>query len=195
MFDLLKDLFMLKKITMAALLTASGIMTSTAFAQAYVGVSGGLSRWDVDCSGASSCDKSDTGFKIFGGYNLNPSFAIEGAYVDLGKATASGFGVSADAQGSGFEIAGVIKAPFTREFTGFAKLGVASMKGEVSGSGFGISTSDSKTSTQFVGGLGISYALSKEMALRGEWENRRFDLPGDDKATVNTYTVGLQLNF
>jgi OmpA-OmpF porin, OOP family len=186
---------MYKKTAIAALLAASGLVSTAAFAQGYVGVSGGLSRWDVDCSGASSCDKSDTAFKIFGGYNLNPTFAIEGAYVDLGKATASGGGISADAKGTGFEIAGVIKAPFTREFTGFAKLGVARMEGKVSGSGFGFSASDTETSTQFVGGLGLSYALSKEMALRGEWENRRFDLPGNDKATVNTFTVGLQLNF
>ena len=34
-----------------------------------------------------SSDDSDTGYKIFGGWKVNPNFSVELSYVDLGEAT------------------------------------------------------------------------------------------------------------
>ena len=34
---------------------------------------------------SSSVDNSSTGGKLFGGYQLNPNFAVEGGYFDLGR--------------------------------------------------------------------------------------------------------------
>ena len=54
------------------LLAAPGI----ASAQAYVGAAIGEAKLD---------ERHDTAVKVFGGYQFQPSFAIEGGYHDLGK--------------------------------------------------------------------------------------------------------------
>ncbi len=192
---------MFKKATIAAFVAASafGFASSASAQEAYVGVSGGISNWSVDCSGTTACDKSDSSFKLFGGYNINPNFAVEGAYVSLGKWTATGpdpdFGnLSVENKGSGFELTGVFKAPFSNEFTGFAKLGASFMKGETSVSTGGQTASQSENNTNLVAGLGLTYAFSKEVSIRGEWETRKVKSPVDS-GNVNNFTVGAQFNF
>ena len=45
----------------------------------------GLTQQDPNCGGWSSCDKSDTGLKIYGGYKLTKEWALELAYTDFGS--------------------------------------------------------------------------------------------------------------
>lgn len=192
---------MFKKATLAALVAACGFgFASSAYAQqAYVGASGGVSNWSVDCAGTTSCDKSGSSFKLFGGYDINPNFAVEGAYASLGKATATGViagvgNVAVESKASGFELAGVFKAPFSKEFTGFAKLGVSFMKGEASAVAGAQAGSSSENSTNLLAGLGVSYAVTKDVAIRGEWETRKVKVAGDS-GNVSNFTAGVQFNF
>ncbi|HEX3141211.1 MAG TPA: hypothetical protein VHQ87_14215, partial [Rhizobacter sp.] len=56
-----------------ALLAITALLaSSTAMAQLYVGAAGGLTNQDVSCANFSSCDKSDTGFKLYAGYKFTP---------------------------------------------------------------------------------------------------------------------------
>src|SRR3954471_8968815 len=55
-----------------------------------VGGSIGQSKNNLSCPAGSSCDDSDTAFRVFGGYNFNKNFGAELGYADLGKFTASG---------------------------------------------------------------------------------------------------------
>src|ERR1700675_4627989 len=53
---------------------------------AYAGLSIGQSEAkNVDCASGFSCDKKDTAWKIFGGYQFMRYLAAEAAYTDLGK--------------------------------------------------------------------------------------------------------------
>src|SRR5205085_1339549 len=89
-------------------LATSGLLALTAIASNpavadddsgwYVGVNIGQSSAEIDEERISdsllgaglsvssfSKDDSDTGYKLFGGYQFNENFALEGGYFDLGK--------------------------------------------------------------------------------------------------------------
>ena len=55
-------------------------------AQVYVGGNAGWSRLSVDCTDIASCDKTGTGYKAYVGYRWGSGFAVEGLYIDWGKA-------------------------------------------------------------------------------------------------------------
>jgi OmpA-OmpF porin, OOP family len=195
---------MFKKAILAVAVATCGFgVTTSAFAQqAYAGVSGGVSNWSVDCEGAAKCDKSNPSFKVFGGYNINQSIAIEAAYATLGKTTISGAttgGVlDAEFKAQAFDVAGVFKLPINTEFSAFAKLGVSFVNSEVDAAlvsgNITQRGSVSDRSTQLLAGLGLTYNISKDIALRGEWEARKFQLE-DEKSSINSFTVGVQFNF
>ncbi len=192
---------MLKKNLLVSLIMVAGLAVgASASAQVYVGGSVGQSKWNVDCNEAGvTCDKTNNSYKLFGGYNIDKNFAIEGGYFSLGKVTANAkvgtVNASAEAKGTGFEIAGVLKHDFENGFGAFAKAGVARVKVDASASvPATFSLSKDTTSTQPVVGLGFTYAVSKEIALRGEFESRRVKI-GDDKNTVNNFSVGVQYSF
>ncbi|MBR7776938.1 outer membrane beta-barrel protein [Undibacterium rugosum] len=195
---------MLKNKLISAGLVAAGLLLSAAAsAQVYVGGTVGKAKWNNDCSGTSTCSTNANTYKLLGGYNINNTFAVEGSYYSLGTIDASYRDATTSATGSlkakAFELAGIAKYDFTNELTGFAKLGVASVKTEGSASanvaGLGsFAGSGSTTSTQPVFGLGLTYKLTKELALRGEFETRKVKF-GDDKSAVNNLSVGLQYAF
>src|SRR4051812_44677191 len=66
---------LMKKILLTALIAMAGSVGAHAEG-IYVGVAAGGTNLDLDCAGAPSCDKSDTGFKLFGGYKLTENIAV-----------------------------------------------------------------------------------------------------------------------
>jgi OmpA-OmpF porin, OOP family len=184
---------MKKQLIAMAVAAASLFGAQAAMAQGYVGVSGGASFYDVDCAGTTSCDKNDTSLKLFGGYNINPNFAIEGGYTSLGKAKASIGPLRAELKATGFEVAGVGKFPAAQNLELFVKLGVSVMTGEAVITG-PVGGSAEEDSAELLAGIGLSYALNKQVALRAEYETRNVKFPGD-KATVGNFTVGVTFKF
>lgn len=191
---------MLKKNWLVSVLAVAGLMIgASASAQVYVGATAGQTKWNDDCKGTTKCDTTSTGYKLFGGYNIDKNFAVEASYFSLGKINANGtvgqVNTSAEVKGTGFEIAGVAKHDFTEQFGGFAKLGLARVKADANSvvPGWAHFSQDT-TSTQPVLGLGLTYKVSKDIALRGEFESRRVKL-GGDKDTVNNFSVGVQYSF
>src|SRR5262245_5537797 len=94
----------INKVAAIALVVGSLGASGSALAQStgwYVGGGIGKSSADIDTAGinasiiraggagvtgvATGTDDNDTGFKLFAGYQLNPNFAVEVGYADLGK--------------------------------------------------------------------------------------------------------------
>ena len=50
----------------------------------YVGGSIGQSEGSSYCSGSSTCEDSDTAWKIFGGMQVMDKLSVEGSYLNLG---------------------------------------------------------------------------------------------------------------
>ncbi|MBL8483330.1 MAG: outer membrane beta-barrel protein [Rhodocyclaceae bacterium] len=203
-------------------LAAAGIAAlSVAAAQAgdfYVLGAAGRSTLDLDKSridaelvnaGAanlsSSGDKHDTGYKLQLGYQFSPYLAVEGGYIDLGRAdyTArfTGGNLDAHVKAQGWNIEAVGIWPINDQFNLFAKLGaiVARVKvdGNVSGGGITLQAADKVTRTRPTWGIGAGYAFNKNLALRLEYE--WFDKLGDTERTTQfdarLISLGLAYKF
>jgi OOP family OmpA-OmpF porin len=127
-----------------------------------------------DLGDVDGVDDSDTGFKVFGGYNFNQNFAVELSYFDLGEAGASvsdGIDTASFSIGiSGFGASAVGTLPVSDMFSVFAKLGFASydVDGDASVSGFG-SASFSESESDMTYGVGGALGFG-QFGLRLEYE-------------------------
>src|SRR5436189_5033684 len=125
-----------KKVLLAAMLGAT-VMAAPAvsIAQArgetgwYLGGNIGQSKLKDGCSGLGgsgiSCDDKGTAFKILGGYNINRNFAAELGYTDLGKAKASGLGLTDKLKATAGELSAVGWNPVANQFSVFGGLGLS----------------------------------------------------------------------
>lgn len=189
----------MKKLVAVALLSLSSV--AMADSGAYAGIGFGRASVDVDTTGLSntSVDDTDTGFKIYGGYQFTNNFGLEAGYADLGKATINGEEIGVPFNGSIENSAIFLDAvgtlPLTNEFSVFGRAGVAFTKTEASVNvpGFG-SASDKENEANLKFGLGAQYSFTKSVALRAEWE-RYLDV-GDEATTgeSDVDVVGISLN-
>lgn len=178
----------MKKILLAAALAASCGLAS---AQGYVGALVGLTSIAIDCGPGESCDDSDTGYKLYGGYEVAPNIAIEVGYTDFGKVTASAGAYNAELKGTALSLVGAFRVAFSPEFTGVARLGLASVKGKVSDN-LGNSASDSNI--KLYTGLGLEYAMSKDIKLVGAFDLTNVEVDGDS-GTAYIAGIGAQIGF
>ena len=176
----------MKAQTIAALV---GVMLlSAATAQAAEGFSAGIgagrSHFKDACSdliGASSCDDTDTAYKIFGGYQFDDNWGLELGYVDFGKAKADAGTTTGEAKVNGFTLAGTGTLPINEMFSVFGKLGFIRYDLKVSGASPGITFSaDDKRSTLMYG-FGGQYNVTDQIGIRAEWE--LFKNVGDSSTT------------
>jgi OmpA-OmpF porin, OOP family len=189
----------MKHLIRSSLIACALVTSGAALAQnAYVGGSVGQSRYDEDCTGFT-CDKNDTGFKLFAGYMFNPSFGVEAHYVNLGKLTMSGVvpplgTFSGDVKANGFGVSAVGVVPL-QAFSLFGKVGVTYMDTKISGSIPGIgSASDSDKATNLNFGLGVGYNFTPNAAARLEWERFRAEYSGE-KGDVDLISLGISVRF
>jgi OOP family OmpA-OmpF porin len=196
------------------LLGSSGLITaSQASAQAqqsaagfYVGGSLGQSSFDKEIVRelltSGRVDTSDTGFKVFGGYQFNRNFGLELAYVDLGKASYSGSfvlpppnGQTISVTGANVEVTGVNLSavgawPVATNFDVFGKIGFLSWEDKASGLADGAPFSDKIDGTDLSFGFGASWHLTRNVRLRVEWERFRVD-----DTDADLFSVGAVYRF
>ena len=154
------------------------------------------SGFTVDSARVS--DNSDTGWKVFGGWQFHRNAAVELGYVDFGRAT-SHYEVVVPGQGtairdgkyrlSGVELSVLAIAPVGERASVFAKAGALASKLEYSESGvdqFGASTSFSAddNSVRFAWGLGGTVNFTPSLAARIEWQ--RVEKVGERFALTTT---------
>jgi OOP family OmpA-OmpF porin len=182
-----------------ALLAASLSFTGPAAAQGYLGLGGGQSNIRLDCTGTTSCDRTDTAFKLFAGYQFTANWGVEGTYFDQGKATVTAtdleLGEVAGAfKGYGFGLYAVGVLPFDKASI-FAKLGAVStrVKLEASSSIFGTAGA-SERHTRPAWGLGAGYEFSDAWSARLEYERVRVKFM-DEKVKASLVTVSAVYRF
>lgn len=160
----------MRKLTLLGLTLALLLVSGTAWAGSdsglYLGASVGSAT--VEDSG-SSFDGSDTGFKVFGGYNFGlvplVDVAVEASYVDFGTAEDSGAEVSVSGLDA-FGLVGLSMGPVSL----FGKAGAIRWDAEASGPGG--SVDDSGTEPAY--GLGLQFQLLS-IGLRAEYEIFSFE--------------------
>lgn len=163
----------------------AGVATTLAapFASAqqfYLGASVGSS--DADDANAipalitsGTVDGSDSGTKIFGGYQFTQNFAVELAYVDLGKLGYSGmFGPLAVTNGSvktsGFAVSAVGMLPLNQSFSLFGKAGIYSWEAKARDITGGAPFAATEDGSDLFVGLGAAYDVTRNFSVRAEWE-------------------------
>jgi OOP family OmpA-OmpF porin len=161
---------MLKKILLLAMATAL-MCPISAMASMYVGASIGNS-WqsatvDADevLDEASEISENSTGWKIFGGFQSESFFGLEGGYRDLGKIKSSISNVEFSTKTTGWDVEALGHLELSI-FDLFAKAGaffwstdsaVSNLSGDESG-------------TSFLWGLGAGITLGP-IGIRLEWES------------------------
>lgn len=181
----------MKKIVSAALLA---LAVGGASAQVYVGGNFGVTHINADCAGTSSCDTSDTGYKISGGYKFTPNIAAEVAYADFGKVNAKLVITNVEVEVQAVILAAVLRGDLAPGLSGVARLGVASVdtQGRAWNSFASASTSETKTKAYF--GLGLEYAFNKQFkgVLAADFTNSELN---GETAAVRMFSAGVQYNF
>lgn len=163
----------------------------------YGGLGAGRSHADIGSAGiAGSTDKDDNAWKAFGGYQFNQHFAVEGGYVDLGKASvngATGFGTT-DSKAWHAGVVGSL--PVTPQFAFTGKLGIARTETDTSGSNAGVAFGGSDRETAPTYGLGMRYDFSRTLAVRGDWDRYRVSSAGmGGKTDTDLYSVSAVFKF
>jgi len=164
----------MKKILLAAALAAASTLAS---AQGYAGALIGMSRFDIDCMGYD-CDKSDTAFKIYGGYEVAKDIAIEVGYTDFGKLKVDGVG---SVEATALSVVGAFRYAFSPEVTGVARLGLGFVSADAD-------FAESEDEVNLYAGLGLEYAVNKDFKIVGA-----IDMADNGDAFL--FGVGAQVGF
>jgi OOP family OmpA-OmpF porin len=188
----------LKKTTIAALMAVSGVVVSSAsFAQAkpapvdtgfYVGASVGQTTSDCP-SGVGSCDDSDTGYRVFGGFRFNRNLAVEGGYAPLGEVSGSNLKLETNA----WDLVGVGIWPISPQFSIFGKLGFYNAEAKASGV-----VSGKKSTTDLTYGVGAQFDFARNLGLRGEWQRySAIEAPGglSGDSDIDVLSLGVLFKF
>ena len=149
-------------------------------------------------------DDRSTGYKVFGGYQLNKNFAIEGGYFDLGKFGYTATTVPAGTlngtiklRGLNLDLVGIV--PFTEKFSAFGRVGLNYGQARDSFTGTGAvhvtNPNPSKYGTNYKFGVGLQYAFTDALAMRAEAERYRVDDAVGNKGHIDLVSVGLIYRF
>ncbi|HEX9184748.1 MAG TPA: outer membrane beta-barrel protein [Burkholderiales bacterium] len=189
------------KALLAVLLPASLVgFSAPAAAQAdagwYIGAAYGMTSFDLDTAGISNpvVDDSDSGFKIYGGFQFNRHLGAEVGYVDAGKATFSGSAFpigafSGEVKVTAITFAAVGTLPLNESFALFARAGLAAWDAKVSANALGLGGSADDSGTDLLIGIGARFNLNKNWGLVLEYERVDTDEP------VSMTSFGVRYKF
>ncbi len=214
----MKSIHALRLLSLAGL---GSLAAASSFAQEggyfYGGLSIGQSRAKIDeeritanllaaglTTSSMARDESDTAYKLFGGYQLNRNFALEGGYFSLGKFGFTSTTVPAGTlngqiklQGVNLDLVGTL--PLTERFSAIGRVGgqYARARDNFSGSG-AVSVSNpspSKSAFNYKFGAGLQYEFSPSFLIRGEAERYRINDAVGNHGGVNVVSVSLVFPF
>ena len=176
-------------VALMALATASSVMAEGRFTSAgkfYGGASVGTMEGDIKDT-CDALDKDCMGWKVFGGYQFAPNFAVEGGYyklADINKSNA--FGDTLKLQASGVAISGVASMPVAPKIDLFGKLGMMQWdaKGTINGKTF-----DKDDGTDVMAGVGLNYKITDTLGIRGEYEHIDGDVGSDMLSAGATFST------
>ena len=183
----------------------------------YVGANAGVSHARIDDARISSAllgsgfastsivdDERGTGFKVFGGYQFTPNFALEAGYFDLGRFGFDATTVPAGTFNGRIKLRGVnldlvARLPITQQLSAFARVGVNRAEARDTFTGTGavrvLDPSPHTRATNYKFGGGLQYDFTPSLGMRLEAERYRINDAVGNKGDINLYTVGLVYRF
>ena len=161
-----------------------------------------LLGYGVPITGTSR-NLQDTGYRVFGGYQMNRNFALEGGYFSLGKFNFNTNTLTGPLNGE-FEVEGinldlVATAPLSERWSLLGRLGAqyANTRTAYSGTGLGFVAPGSrdKEESNLKVGVGLQYELSSSLFVRGEAERYRIHDAINTKGDINLFSLSLVVPF
>lgn len=196
------------------------VMTASAFGQDstyyYWGLSAGQSHSQIDdrlttntllrtqdSPGSFSSENQDTGYRVFGGYQLTPNFALEAGYFNLGKFSYStslpGGTMNGRYEVEGLNLDLVGTMPLSARWSALARLGVQHAMTRDAFGGPGLpayaSVDNSQRANNMKVGLGLQYEISPSILVRGEAERYRVKDGLGNNGDVNLFSMSLVFPF
>jgi len=160
-----------------------------------VGGAIGQGHINFDCSGIPSCSNSNTGFKLYGGYNFTPAIAGEVVYFDFGKSHASdNLGSELNLKASAVGLGVAFGGKFTPQWSGVARLGVADVRMKADATVGVLTGSRSESSTQAYAGVGVAYEVSKGLSITADIDVSRGKI-ASESGDLRLISVGLNKSF
>lgn len=169
-----------------ALLGAGLLVGALGAAQAegyYIGGNVGQPDYRANINGSINGGGGDTGYKLYGGYQFNRYFGLEGGYFDLGKVSDA----TGNANGRGLFLDAVGTFPLTPSWSLLGSAGYSQAR-------FKTSAGDD-SSPGFKLGAGVQYDFTKQVAMRVQYERTRYTDVFNDKLGVGVTSVGLKYGF
>ena len=154
-----------------------------------VGLSAGQTSLDDDLSGVDY--GSDTGWKLFGGYDFIKYFGVEGGYTDMGTMSSSYAGIDVNADISGFGLYARGMVPIGSNFEFFGKLGYVMWDADMTVEGMGMQASASDSGNDLAFGAGAAWHFNERYGVRLEYEV--FDI--EDTSSAAFTSVGFSFAF
>jgi OOP family OmpA-OmpF porin len=155
----------------------------------HVGLSYGSSQLDASCLGGFSCDDRDKALRIFAGGRFNNTIGAEIGWINMGEWTRGGG--DTDAQALDLVLTAGIPFGTNNRHSVFGKLGTAYTRTDVSGPAVTNGNED-KWDVRY--GLGATFGLSDNWAVRADWDRFRVAFPGG-KSDVDLLMLGAQYQF
>lgn len=170
------------QVIVGSTLLAGGFAAHAQTQGLYLGGSLGVPNYSSSVNGIGG-DGSGTAYKLYGGYQFTPNYAIEGGAFGLGETT--------DATGSakthGLYVDGVGMLEFAPKWSLIGSLGLA--HGQFS------STAGDDTSVGLKLGAGVQYAIAPKAAVRLQYDQYRFVNAYGTKPDIGAVTLGLKMAF
>jgi len=185
------------RIVQVLLCWAAVAVCAPAGAQTWIGAELGSSDAKDFCKDfGSSCDKTGTPWRIFGGTYLTPNFGIEAGYIDLGRMNASDAASDVKLESRAGEVLGLI-AFRARQASIFAKFGGYYALTKLTLVTNGLTTRRTENNGGLVYGAGAQVNLTPSFGVRGDWQ--RYAKVGNTstggETDMNTFLVGVVWNF
>jgi OmpA-OmpF porin, OOP family len=200
---------------LGSLIAATALAQETGYP--YGGLSIGRSRAQIDepritanlVSGGLTTtgmtrDDSSTSYKLFGGYQFNRYFALEGGYFHLGRFGFTSTTVPAGTldgriklQGLNLDLVGTL--PFSERWSAIGRVGgqYARARDTFSGSGAVqvFAPTPSKSELNYKLGLGLQYEINRSFLVRAEGERYRINDAVGNHGDINVFSVSLVFPF
>ncbi|MDB5859083.1 MAG: ompA-like transrane domain protein [Ramlibacter sp.] len=168
-------------------------------------ITNGLATQGLSTTGIDDRDR-DTGYKLYGGYQLNPYFGMQGGWFDLGTmgytATTSPPGtLTGDVRLQGVNLDLVGSLPVTDRFSLLGTVGVAYARARGTFSSTGAvrmpyaSTGTNERHADLKFGAGVAWRFTDAWEMRAEAERFRVRDSVGNRGHVDLLSVGLVYRF
>ncbi|MFG6489026.1 outer membrane beta-barrel protein [Roseateles sp. BYS78W] len=154
----------------------------------YATAAVGASRAKTDC--AASCDTSDTGMKLLGGYQFNHGLGLEVGYISFGKFSAFANNTTYTVKPTALLLNGALALPLNGDFGAKLRLGYAQVRSQDTAAT--VAKTESKPKVYY--GLAATYAINKNFKVEVAADSTEADVV-DQKPTVRLYSAGVTYAF